>query len=274
MDLSGLTFGADYKSEAGKKELQDDAFSADYVVAKRVDKPGAYIATINSMVIKKLSSGTTYLNFDMTTDEDGGCDFDLLLTGRNGKSTYKDKRNGKIKSLPDVAKLRAGFMPCSNLDKLTPVEMTINNKPTVVYKGAEGKKIGILLNTKLVNGKNNKIYTNYECKGFFDPETNLTGSEIINNITEPKRKEEVMSGLMVIDETIQNQGFADSGTEDPFNDKPADPFADNPDKPTETVKSVEPVADMPNAETTTTEVNTETKPETKNETDSEFWENN
>jgi len=215
---------ADYK----KEDLIEAADNADYISAKMVDKPGAYDCTIKSMEHIKFPSGAEGVEFILQTNDNESIRHREIVKTKKGEDFYFDKRSNKNKKLPGVNKIIGGFLPCVKAKEMVPVSITVDGKQKSFYKSVEGKKIGVLINIKLVNGKpdkdgNVKDYVNQEIQSFYEVGTNFTGSEILGKAETPVKKAKIEEKLKVIDER-KNIQVSSSNEDNPFGDNP---FEDN-----------------------------------------------
>ena len=207
---------------------KEQAASADNVV-EYVSEPGAYAGNISIAKIRKFESGAEALEIG-TTDNDGKiCKINLIVKTKKGESTYD--KDGKKYPLPGINTIQGSLLPCLGCKSLSAEK---DKEGNVHYPLLIGKPLGMLINIRLTtNPKNGKNYANADLRTFFNPKTNLCGSEILNGVKTPIRKNEISKVLKTIDETTNttnnkevedpfksNTGVnsADSVNEDPFED--------------------------------------------------------
>lgn len=204
--------------EAAKEAAQQ----ADNIGGSYVEKPGAYAGKIKKAYFQKFPSGSGGLKLESEVVDKNGekksLNILIFTMKKDGKSTYE--KDGKTYPLPGMNQITGGLMPVANKKEL---QSTKNAKDEITYPSLEGVEVGFLVNITLSDGKNGKVYKNAELVAFFDPKTNRTGSEILNN-TEAKKKEKIEAGLKVIDNTTKKQAQSDPFA-DEEDDLTNDPFA-------------------------------------------------
>jgi len=201
-----MEFSIDLASEAARQELLKEAESSEKNT-KYVQKSGLYIATVNKMWLEKFSSGSEAIKFNFDTDGGEANNVSLFVTKKDGTPSF------------GMNMIRSGFMVCSGLTKLTPITIPTDDKTETIYKNAEGTRVGVVLQVIKRNGKGrntDKVYSNYEIKTFFNPDNNLTGSEMLSGVTEAAKLATFIDGLEDIDETNNLNMTKDKGKQDFF----------------------------------------------------------
>lgn len=222
-----------------KEEALEAAKQAEYTGGNFVNVPGAYSGIVETAIFKKFDSGAGGMEIIMKVcddpENDGkSCKIMIITMKKDGTSFYKNSK-GEQMLLPGVNQIRGALMPVLRKKELAAIE----SGEDFVYPEIVGKKIGMLINIRVTNGKTNgkvdpkKVYENADLKTFFCPSTRLCGSEILNGIQKPERLAKLIEGLKVTDETVAEVSdenasdptdpFGDSGTPSPKDD----PFASN-----------------------------------------------
>lgn len=205
------------------EEAKLAAEQADNVGGSYVDEPGAYTGKITKAYFQKFSSGAGGLKLEADViSKDGekrGLNVLIITMKKDGTSTYE--KDGKIFPLPGMNLITGGLMPVANKKELPSVK---NAKGEITYPSLEGVELGFLVNITMSDGKKpGQVYKNADLVAFFDPKTNKTGSELLNN-TEAKKKEKIEAGLKVIDNTTKqqykNDPFGDDNEDDDLTDNP------------------------------------------------------
>lgn len=232
------------------EEAKTAAQQADNVGGSYVEEPGAYIGKITKAHFQKFSSGSGAFKVESeVTDKNGekrSLNFLIFTMKKDGKSTYE--KDGKTHPLPGMNQITGGLMPVLNKKELPSVK---NAKDEITYPSIEGMEIGFLVNIKITDGKKaGQVYKNPELVAFFDPKTNKTGSEILNN-TDAKKKVKIEAGLKVIDETTKQQIKSD-----PFDDGEDDGLMNNPFEE-ENIEETEEVIEETTEEKTKAEIESE-----------------
>lgn len=185
-----------------KEEAIKAAESAENMGGNFVKVPGAYVGQIAKAVFKKFDSGAGGMEIEAiipATDEEAERTLKVMIITMNkkGESTYT--KDGKTFPLPGVNQITGGLLPVVKMKNLPAVK----TDDGAVYPVLEGRRVGFLVDIRKTNGKGKnreRVYENPSLVGFFCPDTNRTGSEILRN-TEPKKKVKIEAGLKVIDET-------------------------------------------------------------------------
>jgi len=207
---------SDHEQAKAAAEKADTVFGGNYVT-----EPGAYPGVIKSMELRSFPTGAKAISITTTTDDNKELSVLLWVVSKAGKNTYIDKKTNKETPLPDCNLVLGSLMPCLRLRKLEPrvVDDPKNpGKKITIYPATIGKPLGMLVNIDITNGtgKNaGKKYKNAMVETFFDPKTNLLGSEIMNKVTEPKKKAETEKKLKVNDKTGGDKAKPESLFEDP-----------------------------------------------------------
>lgn len=271
------------------EEAQEAAKQAEFMGGNYVKEPGAYQGIVESAMFKKFTSGAGGLEIVIKTSEGQMCKIFILTMKKDGTSTYKNGK-GELMPLPGINQIRGALMPCLRQKDLVATQ----NGDDVIYTSIVGQPLGVLVNIKKTLGKTNgkpdqnKVYDNADLKTFYCPKTGLCGSEILNKVSTPERKEKIIEGLKVIDETAiavtNNAAGATAGdVADPFAAENAggasekDPFAESgAEKSKEKEVEKEKVAEDVPAETASTDAATEEVKETAAEEVSsapaeDFW---
>lgn len=222
------------------EEAKVAAQQADNVGGNYVSDPGAYPGKITKAYFQEFKSGAGGLQIEADVEKDGEKKQlkILIITKTRAGVSYYEKDGNKL-PLPGMNQITGGLMPVASKQTLPSVK---NSEGKITYPSLEGVSMGFLVNIRITDGKKaGQTYKNTDLVAFYDPKTNKTGSEILNN-TEAKKKVKIEEGLKVIDETTKQQTpsvdpFADNEDSSPFNDNPFEDKSDNTDK--EVSKSTE-----------------------------------
>lgn len=184
-------------TKENKNELVS-ALDRTETMTEYISEPGEYVVTFKDAYLKTWRSGAKSLSLVMETSNGLIGTEDIFVQSgesKGCKTTYTNKDGDEI-MLPGVVLIQASLMPCIGLKTLK----SSDRDGTIVYKDIINREVGILVNIKKTQ-YNGKIYLNQVTKGFFNTKTNLTGSEILNGITAPEKKEKIKKALTLIDET-------------------------------------------------------------------------
>ncbi len=253
------------------EEAAEAAKNAEFTGGNYVKEPGAYHGIVETAMFKKFPSGAGGVEIAIKTEEGQTCKIMIITMKKDGTSTYKNAK-GEF-PLPGINQIRGALMPCLRQRELAATQ----NGDEIIYTSVVGQPLGMLVNIRKTLGKTNgkpdpnKVYENADLKTFYCPKTNLCGSEILNKINTPERKDKIMESLKTIDETaivdapatVAGAGSAEkdpfaaentAGTDvaDPFAAETADTTATTTTTTTETPATTTPV-ETPPVETAATE---------------------
>ena len=160
------------------------AARASDAINARLSEPGKYIGVFTRVEPVTSTKGTHGISFSFKASSGESTDFiDLWTVNAAGAKL------GGYESL-------MGILTCASVRGMKPVEMTVykydrdlrKSVPTKIMGFPEltNKPIGLLFQKEL-SSNNGKDYENMRIVGSFNPETELTASEILDKATEPKQ---------------------------------------------------------------------------------------
>lgn len=176
------------------------AEQAEYTAVETISTHGAYVVTINNAELVTVPSNAKFIELNVTTDDGKVGKVSILVMTKAGKSTYLHKQSGKELDLAGINMVRGSLLPLLGLTEMNPTPILKEGITHLIFKSLIGRRIGMLLDIKLVAGKNNKVYANQELVMLYNPETNQSATEMLKN-EEPKRKTQMEAKLKTVDET-------------------------------------------------------------------------
>lgn len=173
--------------------LDTKAASAADNIVSRIDQTGKYVGTLTRVEIVASKQGTEGVEFSFKADDGATADFLTLWT-------YK----ASGEALPSLKTLNA-MMTVVRVKSLTPTQGTVEKWdsgtgqrgkfPATIFPELTGKRIGLLLQREEYEKRDNTIGAKVNIVGCFDPETELTASEILARKTEPETLGRMVAAL-------------------------------------------------------------------------------
>jgi len=176
-----------------------------YVRAAEGDEPpvqitekGAYTGTI--IMAKEVRAGTGSRGIAITYKDDSGA----IVRGNTFYTHNKDMEplfgNNLIHSLMFILKLRSlvprlGTYPKWDYEQKKEIQVQGTVFPDLV-----GKPIGVILQPEEYENRDGDIKLAMKIRGFFDPVTRMTATEMLNNEEEPKRVEQWVANMKPVKE--------------------------------------------------------------------------
>ncbi|MCX8566865.1 MAG: hypothetical protein ON057_001592 [Glomeribacter sp. 1016415] len=154
----------------------------------RITQPGEYIGVFTcAEAVKSALKSTQGIRLTFETEAKQKEYFSLWTRSAEGKELYGHLQLNAL-------------MVCLGLDhiQLTPdfIKTWDNvDKPTQVFKGLMHKKIGVLLDTSAYENQEGQIKIKVVPVGFFNPESRLIASEILDGKAQPQRLAELVETL-------------------------------------------------------------------------------
>jgi len=191
-------------------------------IASSISELGKYIGTITRA--EKLVSkqkGTQGLGLSFKADNGQSADYlDLYHTKGDGTQLSAAKTVNAILCCARVKQAEDGVIDVEKWDKAAGQrrKMRVNGYPALM-----GKRIGLLLTQIMETGTDGKDRTKLEIFGVFDPETELTASEILQRKTTPERLSSMLDAMIkrgVQDKRKKPAHRSASAGQDRFDDIP------------------------------------------------------
>lgn len=201
------------------------AAAADNITAQ-ISEPGKYIGTITRA--EKLVSkdkGTQGLGLSFKADNGQTAEYlDLYHTKETGEALSGLKTVNAVMCCAKIKQAEEGTVQVEKWDNVAGArrKMSITGYPALMHK-----RIGLLLRKKLETDNKGKDRERLEIFGVFDPETEMTASEILSRATEPQKLSAMLDVLIargVIDKRTsrpQARQSQPSAGMDRFDDVPA-----------------------------------------------------
>lgn len=185
----------------------NQAAAADNITSQ-ISEPGKYIGTITRA--EKLVSkekGTLGLGLSFKADNGQTADYlDLYHTKGTGETLTGLKT---VNAVLCCAKLRQAEEGVVQVEKWDSVAGARRKMAVTGYPALMNKRIGLLLRKTLeTDSKSGKDRERLEIFGVFDPDTEMTASEIISRATEPLKLSAMLDALIargVIDKRTNRQ---------------------------------------------------------------------
>ena len=161
------------------------AAAADNITAQ-ISEPGKYIGTITRA--EKLVSkdkGTMGLGLSFKADNGQTAEYlDLYHTKGTGEALSGLKTVNAVMCCAKVKQAEEGAVQVEKWDSTAGArrKMNVTGYPALMYK-----RIGLLLRKTLETDNKGKDRERLEIFGVFDPETEMTASEILSRATEPQK---------------------------------------------------------------------------------------
>lgn len=168
------------------------ATQADNIVS-RIDQTGKYVGTLTRVEIVASKQGTEGVEFSFKADDGSSADFLTLWT-----------YNAKGEALPSLKTLNA-MMTVVRVKSLTPTSGQVEKWDSTsgqrgkfsatIFPELTGKHIGLLLRREEYEKQDGSIGAKVNIVGCFDPESELTASEILARKTEPETLARMVAAL-------------------------------------------------------------------------------
>lgn len=176
------------------------AKAADNLVS-RIDQTGKYVGTLTRAEAVTSRQDTEGVEFSFKADDGSTADFLTLWT-----------YNAKGDPLPSLKALNA-MMTVARVRSLTPTQGTVEKwdaqagqrmqMSATIFPELTNKRMGLLLQREEYEKNNGEIGTKMNIVGCFDPETELTASEILAQKTTPVTLEKMVAALK--DKPLKNR---------------------------------------------------------------------
>ncbi|UUM20845.1 hypothetical protein [Mycoavidus sp. SF9855] len=154
----------------------------------RITQPGEYIGVFTcAEAVKSSLKSTQGIKLMFETEAKQKEHFSLWTLSAEGKELYGHRQLNAL-------------MVCLGIDHIQPTPDFIKtwdnvDKPTQVFKGLMNKKIGVLLDTEAYGKQDGQIRIKVVPVGFFNPDSRLIASEILDGNAQPQRLAELVETL-------------------------------------------------------------------------------
>lgn len=176
------------------------AKAADNLVS-RIDQTGRYVGTLTRAEAVTSRQDTEGVEFSFKTDDGSTADFLTLWT-----------YNAKGDALPSLKALNA-MMTVARVRALTPTKGIVEKwdasagqrmkMDATIFPELTNKRMGLLLQREEYEKNNGEIGTKMNIVGCFDPESELTASEILAQKTTPETLAKMVAALK--DKPLKNR---------------------------------------------------------------------
>jgi hypothetical protein len=173
--------------------LDTKAASAADNIVSRIDQTGKYVGTLTRVEIVTSKNETEGVEFSFKSDDGATADFLSLWT-----------YNAKGEALPSLKTLNAMMTVCK-AKTLTPTAGQVEKWdsgsgqrgkfPATIFPELTNKRIGLLLQREEYEKRDGSIGAKVNIVGCFDPDTELTASEILARKTEPETLSRMVTAL-------------------------------------------------------------------------------
>lgn len=206
----------------------NQAKQADQISAS-ISETGKYTGTITRAERLIAPKGTHGLGLSFKTDNGASADYlDLYHTDKDGKqlSSYKTVMAImcclKMKELPDST---------ITVDKWVKAKGARDKVTVPGYPALMGKRIGLLLRKTLETDNNGRDRTRMDIFGVFNPDTELTASEILAGETTPKRLSSMLDAMLARPVIDKRDSYAAPKRHEPAGQDRFDDVPDTDDIP-------------------------------------------
>lgn len=202
------------------------AAAADNITAQ-ISEPGKYIGTITraERLVSK-DKGTQGLGLSFKADNGQTAEYlDLYHTKGTGEALSGLKAVNAVMCCAKVKRAEEGAVQVEKWDNVAGARRKMN---VTGYPALMNRRIGLLLRKTLETDNKGKDRERLEIFGVFDPETEMTASEILSHATEPQKLSAMLDVLIsrgVIDKRTSRptaRQAQQSAGMDRFDDMPMD----------------------------------------------------
>lgn len=164
-------------------------------ITEQISEPGKYIGTITRA--EKLVSkdkGTQGLGLSFRADNGQTAEYlDLYHTKRTGEALSGLKTVNAVMCCAKVKQAEEGTVQVEKWDRVAGArrKMSVSGYPALM-----NRRIGLLLRKTLETDNKGKDRERLEIFGVFDPETEMTASEILSRATEPQKLSAMLDVLI------------------------------------------------------------------------------
>ena len=163
-------------------------------ISSSISELGKYVGVITRAEKLVSDKGTQGLGLSFKADSGQSADYlDLYHAKGDGTQLSAAKTINAILCCARVKQADEGAIDVEKWDKAAGQrrKMRVNGYPALM-----GKRIGLLLTQVMETGTDGKDRTKLEIFGVFDPETELTASEILQRKTTPERLSSMLDAMV------------------------------------------------------------------------------
>lgn len=194
-------------------------------ITSQISEPGKYVGTITrAEKLVSQAKGTQGLGLSFRADNGRTAEYlDLYHTKGTGEALSGLKTVNAVLCCTKTKQAEEGTVQVEKWDKVAGARRKMG---VTGYPALMNKRIGLLLRKTLETDTNGKDREKLEIFGVFDPETEMTASEILGRASEPKKLSAMLDVLIargVIDKrTSLAPARQQSAGMDRFDDMPFD----------------------------------------------------
>lgn len=171
--------------------LNTDAARQGDQISSRISETGAYVGRFTRAEAVSSDKGTKGVEMSFEANDKASADFlTLWLVNGEGKEIWGHKQ---LMALMTCLRVKT----INEQDAL--IEKFVNGQKqkvkAIVYPELMDKPIGVLLQREEYQKRDGSIGHKFNLFGFFDPQTNLTASEILDKTTKPEKLERMKAAL-------------------------------------------------------------------------------
>lgn len=194
-------------------------------ITSQISEPGKYVGTITrAEKLVSQAKGTQGLGLSFKADNGQTAEYlDLYHTKGTGEALSGLKTVNAVLCCTKTKQAEEGTVQVEKWDKVAGARRKMG---VTGYPALMNKRIGLLLRKTLESDGNGKDREKLEIFGVFDPETEMTASEILSRASEPQKLSAMLDVLIargVIDKrTSRAPARQQSAGMDRFDDMPFD----------------------------------------------------
>ena len=176
-------------------------------ISSQISEPGKYIVTITrAEALTSQAKGTKGLGLSVRSDSGQSADYlDIYYAKADGEELSGIRT---VNAILCCAKVREAAEGTVHVEKWDSVAGQRRKMAVTGYPVLMGKRIGLLLRKTLETDNKGNDRARMEIFGVFDPDTEMTASEILARATEPQKLGTLLDALLargVIDKREQRQ---------------------------------------------------------------------
>lgn len=203
--------------------LDTKAASAADNIVSRIDQSGKYIGTLTRVEIVASKQGTEGVEFSFKSDDGATADFLTLWTYKASGEALPSLKT--LNAMMTVARVKSLTPTAGQVEKWDSGSGQRGKFPATIFPELTNKRIGLLLQREEYEKRDGSFGAKVNIVGCFDPDSELTASEILARKTEPETLAKMVAALrdkpmkntkQPVTETQHDGGVADMDDDIPF----------------------------------------------------------
>lgn len=189
--------------------LDTKAASAADNIVSRIDQTGKYVGTLTRVELVTSRKNTEGVEFSFKADDGSSADFLTLWTyNPNGEALPSLKT---LNAMMTVGRVKALTPTPGQVEKWDSGSGQRGKFPATIFPELTGKRIGLLLQREEYEKRDGSLGAKMNIVGAFDPDSELTASEILARKTEPETLSKMVAALR--DKPLKGSRQQQSSTE-------------------------------------------------------------